>query len=148
MVHILPINQLPKGTLINVEENAGNHSMLARMLGNYATIISHSPDDNETQIRLPSSAKRTDSRSARASVGIVAGGVHISKPLLKASHTYHKFKANHLDVSAATSHSSSCSLSPSSPSSFVLIAADMDIDIDYHPISSSIARDISYGYHT
>ena len=43
--------------------------MLARMLGNYATAIGHSPDDNKTHIRLPSSAKKIDSRGARASIG-------------------------------------------------------------------------------
>ena len=90
--------------------------MLARMSGNYATIIGHSPNDNKTRIRLPSNAKKPDSGSARATVGIVAGGGHIGKPLLKASHAYHKSKVNDfLDVSAATSHSSSCLPLPSSP---------------------------------
>ena len=141
--NVLPVNQLPEGTIIDVEEKAGDCGALARMSGNYATVIGRSPNDNKTRIRLPSGANKTDSRSARASVGIVAGGGHIGKPLLKAGHVYHKSKVNgFLDVSAVTSHSSGCSLSPSSPEgSFVPTAADMDIDIDYRPVphvSSSI----------
>ena len=92
--NILPVSACPEGTIIcNVEEKLGDRGTLARTSGNYATIIGHSPDDNKTRIRLPSGAKKTVSGSARATVGIVAGGGRIDKPLLKAGRAYHKYKA-------------------------------------------------------
>jgi ribosomal protein L2 len=45
-----------------------------------------------TFISLPSGAKKTVASNARATVGIVAGGGRIDKPLLKAGRAYHKFK--------------------------------------------------------
>ena len=76
-----------------MEEKVGDRGALARTSGNYATIIGHSPEDNKTRIRLPSGSKKTVSGGARATVGIVAGGGRIDKPLLKAGRAYHKFKA-------------------------------------------------------
>lgn len=92
--NVLPIGQCPEGTIVcNVEEKVGDRGALARTSGNYATVIGHSPDDNKTRIRLPSGAKKTVAGGARATVGIVAGGGRIDKPLLKAGRAYHKYKA-------------------------------------------------------
>lgn len=93
--NVLPVGQCPEGTIVcNVEEKPGDRGALARTSGNYATIIGHSGDDsNKTRIRLPSGAKKTISGGARATIGIVAGGGRIDKPLLKAGRAYHKFKA-------------------------------------------------------
>ena len=77
----------------NVEEKTGDRGALARTSGNYATVIGHSPDENKTRIRLPSGSKKTVSGSCRATVGIVAGGGRIDKPLLKAGRAYYKYKA-------------------------------------------------------
>lgn len=77
----------------NVEEKTGDRGALARTSGNYATVIGHSPEDNKTRIRLPSGAKKTVSGSCRATIGIVAGGGRIDKPLLKAGRAYYKYKA-------------------------------------------------------
>ncbi|THH01760.1 hypothetical protein EW026_g1008 [Hermanssonia centrifuga] len=84
----------PEGTIVsNVEEKTGDRGALARTSGNYATVIGHSPDENKTRIRLPSGAKKTVSGSCRATIGIVAGGGRIDKPLLKAGRAFHKYKA-------------------------------------------------------
>ena len=92
--NVLPVGQCPEGTIIcNVEEKVGDRGALARTSGNYATIIGHSAEDNKTRIRLPSGSKKTISASSRATVGIVAGGGRIDKPLLKAGRAFHKFKA-------------------------------------------------------
>merc|ERR1719361_2015546 len=42
---------------------------------------------------LPSSSKKTVQSTCRATVGIVAGGGRIDKPMLKAGRAYHKYKA-------------------------------------------------------
>jgi len=92
--NVLPLSGMPEGTIVcNVEEKAGDRGALARASGNYVTIIGHSTDDNKTRIRLPSGAKKTVSGSARATIGIVAGGGRIDKPLLKAGRAYYKYKA-------------------------------------------------------
>jgi len=92
--NVLPVSQCPEGTIIcNIEEKVGDRGALARTSGNYATIIGHSPEENKTRIRLPSGAKKTVSGDARATIGIVAGGGRIDKPLLKAGRAYHKYKA-------------------------------------------------------
>jgi large subunit ribosomal protein L8e len=92
--NVLPLGQCPEGTIVcNVEEKVGDRGALARTSGNYATIIGHSPEDHKTRIRLPSGAKKTVSASSRATVGIVAGGGRIDKPLLKAGRAFHKYKA-------------------------------------------------------
>ncbi|TIA90490.1 hypothetical protein E3P81_02471 [Wallemia ichthyophaga] len=91
--NVLPVSQMPEGTIIcNIEEKSGDRGALARASGNYATIIGHSEVDGKTRIRLPSGAKKAVVGSSRASIGIVAGGGRIDKPLLKAGAAHHKFK--------------------------------------------------------
>ena len=91
--NVLPLGSLPEGTVIcNVETRPGDRGNLARTSGNYATIIGHNTDDGITRIRLPSGSKKSVPITARAMVGIVAGGGRIDKPLLKAGSSYHKYK--------------------------------------------------------
>ncbi|KAJ7720433.1 translation protein SH3-like domain-containing protein [Mycena metata] len=81
----IPVGQCPEGTIVS--------AIVVHTSGNYATVIGHSPDDNKTRIWLPSGAKKTVSGGARATIGIVAGGGCIDKPLHKAGRAYYKFKA-------------------------------------------------------
>ncbi|KAN0062385.1 60S ribosomal protein L2 [Thecaphora frezii] len=91
--NVLPISSLPEGTIVcSVEEKAGDRGTLAKTSGNYATIIGHDPDGLTSRIRLPSGAKKTVPSTVRATIGIVAGGGRIDKPLLKAGRAYHKYK--------------------------------------------------------
>lgn len=90
---MLPIGSLPEGTIVcNVEEKPGDRGSLARTSGNYATVIGHDPDTGKSRIRLPSGSKKTVFSVARATVGIVAGGGRIDKPMLKAGRAHHKYK--------------------------------------------------------
>ena len=85
---------MPEGTIIcNVEEKTGDRGKLARASGDYATVVSHNRDTNITRVKLPSGIKKAISSANRASIGIVAGGGRIDKPLLKAGRAYHKYKA-------------------------------------------------------
>ncbi|KOS16258.1 60s ribosomal protein l2 [Malassezia pachydermatis] len=91
--NVLPLASLPEGTIVcNVEEKVGDRGALARTSGNYATVIGHDADGVTSRIRLPSGAKKTVSSDARATVGIVAGGGRIDKPMLKAGRAYHKYR--------------------------------------------------------
>jgi len=92
--NILPVGGLPEGTIIcNVESKPGDKGRFARSSGNYATIISHNPEEGITRVRLPSGAKKIVSSKSRAMIGLVAGGGRIEKPLLKAGRAYFKYKA-------------------------------------------------------
>jgi ribosomal protein L2 len=90
--NVLPLSSVPEGTVVcNVEEKVGDRGALARTSGNYATVIGHG-EDGKTRLRLPSGAKKIIPSTARAAIGIVAGGGRIDKPLLKAGRAYHKYK--------------------------------------------------------
>lgn len=91
--NVLPIGQCPEGTIVcNIEEKTGDRGSLARTSGNYATVIGHAVEDKKTRIRLPSGSKKTISSLARATVGIVAGGGRVDKPLLKAGRAFFRAK--------------------------------------------------------
>ena len=92
--NVLPLAAMPEGTIVcNLEEKAGDRGAIARASGNYATIISHNPDTKKTRVKLPSGTKKTISSFARATVGIVAGGGRMDKPIMKAGRAYFKYKA-------------------------------------------------------
>ncbi|KAK4057031.1 60S ribosomal protein L2 [Microbotryomycetes sp. JL221] len=92
--NVLPVAALPEGTIIcNVEEKPGDRGSLARTSGNYATVIGHDGETGRTRIRLPSGAKKSVAANARATIGIVAGGGRIDKPMLKAGRAFHAAKA-------------------------------------------------------
>jgi large subunit ribosomal protein L8e len=92
--NVLPIQALPEGTIVcNVEEQPGDRGTLARTSGNYATVIGHDTESGRTRIRLPSGAKKSINGLGRATIGIVAGGGRIDKPMLKAGRAKHAAKA-------------------------------------------------------
>ena len=85
---------MPPGTVINnVEKQAGDRSKFAKTSGGFAQIIGHVEGKGLTRVRLPSGQKKTISSRARGSIGIIAGGGRIDKPLLKAGRAFHKYKA-------------------------------------------------------
>merc|ERR1712093_371692 len=56
------------------------------------TIIANDEDKHRTKIRLPSGSKKWVQDKCRATVGIVAGGGRLDKPMLKAGRAYHKYR--------------------------------------------------------
>jgi len=92
--NVLPLVSMPEGTIVcNIEERPGDRGSIARASGNYAVIIGHNHDDGKTRLKLPSGAKKVVHSNCRATVGIVAGGGRIDKPLLKAGRAFHKYRA-------------------------------------------------------
>merc|ERR1712047_217740 len=75
-----------------VESKIGDRGVLAKGSGNSCVIISHNTDTGKTRIKLPSGSKKVLDSRCRATVGVVAGGGRIDKPLLKAGRAYHKYK--------------------------------------------------------
>merc|ERR1712108_31867 len=80
------------GIISNLEEKTGDRGRIARASGNYAIVIAHNPDTKRTRVKLPSGTKKVIPSANRATVGIVAGGGRIDKPILKAGRAYHKYK--------------------------------------------------------
>merc|ERR1712157_161839 len=91
--NVLPVGTMPEGTIVcNLEEKAGDRGKLVRASGDYATVVSHNRDTQVTRVKLPSGIKKAVPSFNRASIGIVAGGGRIDKPMLKAGRAYHKFE--------------------------------------------------------
>jgi len=91
--NVLPVGTLPEGTVVsNCEERPGDRGKLARASGDYVTIVSHNPDTNTTRLRLPSGSKKIVQSDSRATIGLVAGGGRVDKPVLKAGNNYYKYK--------------------------------------------------------
>ncbi|XP_036611646.1 60S ribosomal protein L8-like [Trichosurus vulpecula] len=92
--NVLPFGTMSEGTIVCcLEEKPADRGKLARASGNYATVISHNPETKKTRVKLPSGSKKVISSANRAVVGVLAGGGCIDKPILKAGHAYHKYKA-------------------------------------------------------
>jgi large subunit ribosomal protein L8e len=63
--------------ICNMERYAGDRGKIAKCSGEYVTVIGHNEDAGTTKVRMPSGAKKTIDSSARAMVGIIAGGGRI-----------------------------------------------------------------------
>merc|ERR1712080_137504 len=86
-------NSMPEGTVIsNVEVRPGDRGVIARCSGDYAAIIAHDLDKDRSKISLPSGSRKWVRSTCRATVGIVAGGGRMDKPMLKAGRAYHKYR--------------------------------------------------------
>jgi large subunit ribosomal protein L8e len=90
--NVLPLSVLPEGSIIcNVECKSGDRGAYARTSGSFAVVVSHDEEKGTTRIRLPSGGKKTVPSTARAQIGVVAGGGRTDKPLLKAGRAYYKY---------------------------------------------------------
>lgn len=90
--NILPLGAIPEGTQVaNIEKNPGDGGRYARSSGAYAIILGKAGD--KVKIQLPSGKVLEVSSRARATIGVIAGGGRLEKPLLKAGASYYKWKA-------------------------------------------------------
>lgn len=89
--NILPLRSIPEGTKIcNIEVRPGDGGKLVRSGGGYATLIGKSLTHGV--IVLPSGKQKQLLLDCRATIGVVAGGGRLEKPLLKAGNAYYKWK--------------------------------------------------------
>jgi large subunit ribosomal protein L8e len=92
--NVLPVGEMPEGTICcNVERYPGDRGKIAKVSGEYVTIIGHNEDAGITKIRMPSGSKKNVASEARGMIGLVAGGGRTEKPVLKAGRSFHKYKA-------------------------------------------------------
>ena len=89
--NVLPLREIPEGTRIcNIEIRPGDGGKLARSAGAAAVLIGKTRD--KAIVQLPSGKQKLLPLTARATIGVPAGGGRIEKPLLKAGAAYHKWK--------------------------------------------------------
>jgi large subunit ribosomal protein L2 len=92
--NIMVLGEIPEGTMIfNIEKRPGDGGKFARAGGTYAVIAGQKPEEGKTLVRLPSGRVVEVEATGRATVGIVAGGGRVEKPLLKAGRKYHRSRA-------------------------------------------------------
>ena len=91
--NVLPLSKIPEGAEIcNVEHRPGDGGRYGRCSGDSCRVVTQG-DDGYTRIQLPSGRKTLVSSLCRATLGIVAGGGRLEKPLLKAGAVKHKYDA-------------------------------------------------------
>ncbi len=90
--NILPVGLIPEGTQVsNVEKIPGDGGRYARASGTYAIVLGRSGD--KVKIQLPSGKVVEVLAKARATIGVIAGGGRLEKPLLKAGAAFYKWRA-------------------------------------------------------
>jgi len=89
---VLPLYKIPEGTLVhNIEAKPGDGGKFARAAGNKATVTTVSATG--VVVQLPSGRFKEFQPHCRASIGTVAGGGQLEKPLAKAGKTFHKIRS-------------------------------------------------------
>ncbi len=87
--NILPLGKIPEGSMIyNIEKRINDGGKFVRSGGTYAVVLIHK--DSTTVVQLPSGKVMEIDSRARATVGIVAGGGRIEKPMVKAGAKYYR----------------------------------------------------------
>ncbi|BAA30891.1 50S ribosomal protein L2 [Pyrococcus horikoshii] len=88
----LPLAKIPEGTYIyNIEGVPGDGGKYVRAGGTYALVVSREKD--KVIVQLPSGELKAFDPNCRATIGVVAGGGRLEKPLVKAGKAYYKYKA-------------------------------------------------------
>ena len=90
--NILPLEKIPEGTgICNIERNFGDGGKLIRASGCSAILFSKTA--NGAVIKFPSDKTAIIDSRCRATIGEIAGGGRIEKPLLRAGTRYHAMRA-------------------------------------------------------
>ncbi|MDI3544384.1 MAG: large subunit ribosomal protein [Candidatus Woesearchaeota archaeon] len=92
--NVLPLKDIPDGSSVfNIELIPGDGGKLVRASGTSARIISKS--EKGVIIELPSKKEKRLDPKCRATIGVVAGGGRLDKPILKAGKMYYISKSKH-----------------------------------------------------
>ncbi|MFT4250509.1 MAG: 50S ribosomal protein L2 [Candidatus Woesearchaeota archaeon] len=88
----LALKDLPEGTpVFNIESQPGDGGKFCRGSGSAARVVGKTK--TSVTVMLPSKKTRTFNGGCKATIGVVAGGGRVDKPLLKAGNAFHKNKA-------------------------------------------------------
>ena len=88
----LPLAKIPEGTYVyNLEGEPGDGGKYVRAGGSYALVVSR--EKNRVIIQLRSGELKGFNPRCRATIGVVAGGGRLEKPIVKAGKAYYIMKA-------------------------------------------------------
>jgi large subunit ribosomal protein L2 len=88
----LPLAEIPEGVPIcNIESQPGHGGQFARSTGVYAILVAH--DVGATVVQLPSGEMKWLNPKCVATIGVVAGGGRLDKPLVKAGKSFFKYQS-------------------------------------------------------
>ena len=88
----LSLSQIPEGTFIyNIESVPGDGGKFCRASGTFAKVANLSQD--KVVVVLPSKKKKLFNPKCRATIGVVAAGGRLEKPIVKAGKKHHMMKA-------------------------------------------------------
>lgn len=89
--NVLPLEKIPEGTpIFNIEGIPGDNGSFVKSGGGFGIIISK---DKECVVRFPSKKTRSFDPRCRATLGSVAGGGRLDKPVVKAGIKHKIMKA-------------------------------------------------------
>ena len=89
---ILPLKQIPEGTLIyNIESFPGDGGKFCRAAGTFSKIVSIR--DNFVLVQLPSKKEKKFNPACRAAIGIISGAGRTEKYIVKAGKQHHIMRA-------------------------------------------------------
>jgi large subunit ribosomal protein L2 len=88
----LPLREIPDGTNIyNIESQPGDGGKFARASGAFATVAAKA--GNKVVVTFSSKKQKTFEGSCRATIGVVAGGGRLEKPIIKAGNRHYMLRA-------------------------------------------------------
>ncbi len=88
----LPLASIPDGTSIfNIEQSPGDGGKFVKASGTFAKILVKVGDT--VTVKLPSKKDKIFSAQCRATIGIIAGGGRLEKPMMKAGRNWHAKRA-------------------------------------------------------
>ncbi len=80
--NVLPLKEIPEGVpIFNIEGIPGDNGSFIRSSGGFAIIISK---DKNCMVKFPSKKVRAFNPNCKATVGTIAGGGRVDKPVVKA----------------------------------------------------------------
>ncbi|MEM3293271.1 MAG: 50S ribosomal protein L2, partial [Metallosphaera sp.] len=89
--NIIPAREAPEGAYVcNLELHRGDGGRYARTAGVYGIITGKT--EHKIAVRMPSGKITEIDSNALVTIGIIAGGGVLEKPLLKAGNNYWKYK--------------------------------------------------------
>ncbi len=88
----LPLAMIPEGSYVyDIEGRPGDGGKYVRAGGSYALVVSRERD--KVIVQLPSGELKQFHPACRATIGVVAGGGRLEKPIVKAGKAYYIAKA-------------------------------------------------------
>jgi len=88
----LPLAMIPEGSYVyDIEAVPGDGGKYVRAGGTYALVVGREKD--KVMVQLPSGELRQFKPACRATIGVIAGGGRLEKPIVKAGKAYYIAKA-------------------------------------------------------